>query len=119
MITYKKIILLFLIIVLNSCGTTKSLNFNNQNVVYAKININDSLIVMGPVIDENDTSIEVVIYGVSKKYEKANVKLISKLKLADDKLMQEDIVKNTARTTNFLAFNTFIGIISAIFILVQ
>jgi hypothetical protein len=113
------VIIVFTFLILNSCGTTKSLNFNNQNVVYAKIIINDSLIVMGPIIDENDKSIEVVLYGVSKKFEKDNVKTISKLKLADDKLMQEDIVKNTARTTNFLFFSTFIGIISAIFILVQ
>lgn len=112
----KKIIYFFLPFLIIGCGTTNSLEKTNS-VPYAIVNVSDTLKVTGRLLEENDSRLLVAVDGVSKEYLKSKIKNYEIVMLPDERLMMEDIVKNTSKAasnTDFFVIVSIISIIAAI-----
>ena len=113
MIKYLSILFLLSII---GCGTSSSLNQINS-VRYASVIVNDSLSVTGRLVDIDSSKIEIVVNGALKGYDRNSIKGYSIEKHADERLVNEDILKNTSRTasnTAFFVIMSVVGIIATI-----
>ena len=109
----KKLLYFLLPSLLIGCGTTTSLEKENT-VPYVIVNVSDTLKVTGRLLEENNSDITVAVDGVSKKYSKSEIKNYEIVMLPEERLMMEDIVKNTSKTASNTGFFVFVSIISII-----
>lgn len=105
-------------IIFYGCGSTQS--FDKDNLTsYASFKLPDSTKISAPIISENDSSLCVAISGVRETFQKSSLINYKRLLLPNDNLMQRDVVRNTNRTVNYLAFSTWAGIIGTVVILLS
>jgi hypothetical protein len=98
--------------ILSGCGTSKSLEPTN-GVLHAVVTVRDSLIVTGPILSEDASSITIVAYGVTHTYEKAAVQDIQRVLGPDNARMQQEMLvnsKKTASNTGVIMMICLIGI---------
>ncbi len=92
-----------LLISLGGCGSTASLDRENF-VPFAIINVSHTLKVTGRLLEENETSLTVAVDGASQKYSKSEIIGFMIVKLPNNSLMMEDIVRNSSRAASNLDF---------------
>jgi len=112
----KKILSFLLIISLMGCGITSSLNKENL-VKYVLVNVSDDLKITGRLLEENENSITIAIDGVSQKYLKSEIKGFEIIKLPEERLMMEDVVRNSkwiASNTGFFVILSIVSIIAIV-----
>lgn len=109
----KKILYLLLPLLLIGCGTRTSLDKVNS-VPYVIVNVSDTLKVTGKLLVEDDSHLTAVIGGDSKKYLKSEIKNYEIVMLPDERLMIQDIVKNTSKIASNTGFFVFVSIISLV-----
>lgn len=111
----KKLISFLLIISLIGCGTSTSLEKMNL-VPYVVVNVSDKLKVTGRLLEENKTYLLVALDGVSQKYLKSEIKGFEIVQLPEERLMMENIVRNTSKTASNTAFYVILSLVAMILV---
>jgi hypothetical protein len=85
------------------CGTTNSIEPESA-VPHAVIEVNDSLVVTGRILLEDDKSITVAVAGGVRYYGKSEVKSLKRVMLPDEGLMLQEIVSNSSKAASNTGF---------------
>ena len=95
----KKIICILLTVALVGCGTTSSLETKNA-IPYARIKIADTLEITGRLLQETNSKLTIAVDGVSQEYLKSEIKSFEIVMQPYEKLMMDDIVRNSSNKTD-------------------
>ena len=85
------------------CGTTSSIEPESA-VPHAVIEVNDSLVVTGKILLEDDKSVTIAVAGGVRYYGKSEVKSLKRVMLPDEDLMLQEIVSNSSKAASNTGF---------------
>ena len=103
----KIIILIVAAFILSSCGTQKSLT-EVEYIQYGIVDVSENLTVVGKLVAENDSIVEISVDGAIVSFNKTNIFNYSTELRPNPDAMLRDIVENTNTTANNTGF--FVGL---------